>query len=105
MALLNQSFLLRGPLPDSTTYRSRYLLSAGNASMVRSACFVEPASSCLLLVCMQLFFFSPLSPPPAPSSRLLVAITDGLDPPTLSLCPSASRLLHMPACALTTWQW
>lgn len=25
MALLNQSFLLRGPLPDSTAYRSRYL--------------------------------------------------------------------------------
>lgn len=114
MALLNQSFLLRGPLPDSTTYRSRYLLSAGNASMVRSACFVEPASSCLLLVCMQLFFFSPLSPPP-PGPVLSPLGRDNRrlgpsDPLSVSLClPTAAyaclRTYHLAVVSGTCYAW
>lgn len=91
MALLNQSFLLRGPLPDSTAYRSRYLCPLAT----RRWCDPPVLLSQHRLVSCSFtcsFFFSP--PPLAPYSRLLVAITDSLDPPTLSLC--------VPLCCLPT---
>lgn len=45
--LLNQSFLLRGPFTRLHHVQIALPLSAGNASMVRSACFVELVSPSL----------------------------------------------------------